>query len=252
MLTPEEWEEIKRTMRPKAGGIPVSKSDDDGPVASDCVPDEGCSISHQPPPLSLLWTLGRYDENRVGMYESEMFQDTSKTIDGYAGRRTVHVGIDLGGPEGTPVHSFWHGVVHAVGYNPDLGDYGHVIVVRYSNGLRPEHADDDSDKNPASNNASASRVDSEHEKGEHFYALYGHLDSTVLRWRVGDAVRAGQVLAGLGSPGENGGWRVPHVHFQLSDSAPATHDMPGAVCVSDRDRALLEYPDPRYVLGPLY
>ena len=31
-----------------------------------------------------------------------------------------------------------------------------------------------------------------------------------------------------------------------------THDMPGVVSPVDRDEALLEYIDPRYVLGELY
>ena len=43
-----------------------------------------------------------------------------------------------------------------------------------------------------------------------------------------------------------------HVHFQLAVNPPPTHDMPGVVALSDRDEALLEYVDPRYVLGELY
>jgi hypothetical protein len=46
--------------------------------------------------------------------------------------------------------------------------------------------------------------------------------------------------------------KMPHVHFQLSSHPPDTHDMPGAVSIEDRPRALLDYPDPRLVLGPLY
>ena len=43
-----------------------------------------------------------------------------------------------------------------------------------------------------------------------------------------------------------------HVHFQLSIEPPDTHDMPGAVTLEDRPKALVKYPDPRYVLGMLY
>ena len=43
-----------------------------------------------------------------------------------------------------------------------------------------------------------------------------------------------------------------HVHFQLSTEAPETHDMPGAVTLDDRPKALVRYPDPRWVLGMLY
>lgn len=49
-----------------------------------------------------IYDIGRYDENRVGMYNSDMFQNTSHDIDGYSGSRTVHLGIDLGAPIHTP------------------------------------------------------------------------------------------------------------------------------------------------------
>jgi murein DD-endopeptidase MepM/ murein hydrolase activator NlpD len=238
MLTPQEWEALKRrrtaeneTMGATAPGSPSSS-------------DGGLMLPPAPGKNPAAWTLGRYDEDRRGMYESEMFRDAARSIDSYRGRRTLHVGIDLGGPAGTPVRSFWHGTVHAAGYNPDLGDYGHVVVVRYARGGLPSPDE----------GGRGRRSGSDDEEGvpQFFYALYGHLDSSALRWKPGDAVQAGQALAGMGSPGENGGWRVPHVHFQLSATAPSTYDMPGAVSLQDRDRALLEYPDPRYVLGPLY
>eukprot|EP00934_Nitzschia_sp_Nitz4_P008609 Nitzschia sp. Nitz4//scaffold39_size137210//9590//15393//NITZ4_003183-RA/size137210-snap-gene-0.131-mRNA-1//1//CDS//3329550335//8599//frame0 len=168
-----------------------------------------------------FWQVGRYDENRISMYTSEHFQDLEYTIDGFAGLRTVHLGIDLGGPVGTPVHAFTNGVVHSVGYNADLGDYGYVVVI--------EHTLPSSLK---------------------VWALYGHLDrSTVQRCRgPGQPVRAGQVVGKLGDIHENGGWKGPHVHFQLSLSPPDTHDMPGASSEADRARALLQYPDPRYIV----
>lgn len=43
-----------------------------------------------------------------------------------------------------------------------------------------------------------------------------------------------------------------HLHFQLAVHPPKTHDMPGVVTLTSRDEALLEYVDPRYVLGELY
>lgn len=166
--------------------------------------------------------IGRYDENRVGLYESPLFhvQDPSE-------QRTVHVGMDLDGPVGTPVHAFYHGLVHSVGYNPDLGDYGHVIVIEHDlpNTTRT------------------------------VFALYGHLDSFVLQnnFDVGCPIHKGQVLGYMGSFWENGGWTIPHVHFQISLKPPSIpHDMPGAVAPKNRPLALWDYPDPRYILGPLY
>jgi peptidoglycan LD-endopeptidase LytH len=183
---------------------------------------------------SRRFSIGKYDENRVSMYNSDLFDNLDNTIDGYGGRRTVHLGIDLSAPVGTPVHAFADGTVHSVGYNPDHGDYGYVIVIEHS-------------WESSLNNNATQRV----------WALYGHLDkSTVHRKNSGQSglkIQKGQVIGRVGDMHENGGWKAPHVHFQLSVKPPAQlHDMPGASSVQDRHSALLQYPDPRYVLGPLY
>lgn len=172
--------------------------------------------------------VGRYDENRVNLYASEMFDDSTHTIDGYAGERTVHIGIDLDGPVGTQVFAFTKGVVHSSGYNSDRGDYGNVVVIEHDLG----------------------EVNGMQRK---IWALYGHLnDQSVLNMPPGKPIKRGQHIGRFGDIHENGGWRIPHVHFQLSLEPPETHDMPGAVSVIDRPRALVQYPDPRWVLGKLY
>lgn len=163
-------------------------------------------------PSTSLYTLGRYDERRPGMYTTDLFEEG----------RCVHVGIDLGGPVGAPVHAFTSGKVLHAGYNPDPGDYGHVLVV--------EH---DVEEGPR-------------------YALYGHLSAATLALSpVGRRVEAGDILGWLGGAHENGGW-PPHVHFQLARQRPQTHDLPGVVTQQERAAALEAYPDPRGVLGPLY
>ncbi len=157
------------------------------------------------------WTIGRYDEIRT-IYTTDLFSDG----------RTVHVGIDLGGPVGTPVYSFLKGVVFAVGYNPKLGDYGHTVVTKH-------------------------RID-----GNDVWALYGHLDKmTTSSLNSGDSVETGKLIGRFGSMEENGGW-PPHVHFQLSLIEPEGYDLPGVVHPDDREWALSVFPDPRLVLGPLY
>lgn len=198
------------------------------------------------------WGIGKYDENRDGgMYNSDLFDDLDNTIDGYGGRRTVHLGMDLGGPVGTPVHAFCDGMVHSVGYNPERGDYGYVVVVEHRWG-----------------DETAPKI---------CWALYGHLDESALTvngvgrmtWvkklltkllktpktmlKPGDAIQKGQVIGHMGDFDENGGWIHSHLHFQLSTKPPdQPHDMPGASSVKDRIEALQQYPDPRYVLGPMY
>ena len=161
---------------------------------------------------SLPYSIGRYDEDRVNMYTQELFE----------GSRTVHMGIDIGAPVETPVHSFWEGSVYACGYNPAPGDYGHVIVT--------EHQLD----------------------GIRLWALFGHLSkASIMDKRVGQSIRRGELLGTIGNQAENGGW-PPHLHFQLSFKRPITHDLPGVVSPAMRSQALLDYPDPRLVLGPLY
>ncbi len=165
------------------------------------------------PPSSSAFSVGRYDEDRV-IYTQDLF--------GGDDRRTVHVGVDLGAPVGTPVHAFAAGVVLHAGYNAADGDYGHVVVT--------EH-----------------RLD-----GTALYALHGHLDAgSVADSPPGRRFEAGAVLGRLGDERENGGW-PPHVHFQLAWDPPSTHDLPGVVARAERADALRRFPDPRLVLGPLY
>ena len=157
------------------------------------------------------WTIGRYDEVR-NIYTTELF----------AGGRSLHVGVDIGGPVGTAVHAFADGMVFAVGYNPAAGDYGHVIVTEHT--------------------APAGKI----------WALHGHLSAaSSSRWSAGDRFKGGDLLGWFGAEDENGGW-PPHVHFQLSVERPEGHDMPGAVHPVDRAEMLKRYPDPRLVLGPIY
>ena len=183
--------------------------------------------------ITIPFTVGRYDEDRRNMYSSDLF-DASNGSDA----RTVHVGIDIGGPVGTKVHAFADGVVHSAGHDPEWGDYGHVIVV--------EH------ELPTSLSSNPSGDDDESPSGK-VYALYGHLDAGSIRGKKpGKRIKKGQVIGKMGDLKDNGGWYDPHVHFQLSTNPPPTHDLPGVVSAADRPKALVEYPDPRLVLGPLY
>ena len=185
-----------------------------------------------------LYDIGKYDENRVSMYSSGHFQDVDNEIDGFGGQRTVHLGIDLGAPVGTPVRAFERGTVHSVGYNSEHGDYGYVIVVEHILGCIIETKNVITESLP---------------EPKRVWALYGHLDRSVLKFSVGSPVRKGEIIGRIGDVDENGGWKEPHVHFQLSVQPPKQpHDMPGASSVKDRPTALLVYPDPRYVLGEIY
>ena len=158
------------------------------------------------------FSIGKYDEFRPNLYNTELF----------GGERNVHMGIDIGGPVGTPCMGFMDGEISHFGYNPAAGDYGNVVITKHDIGGVP------------------------------VWALYGHLDAASIEdKRVGQIVESGDVIAWFGAFEENGGWE-PHLHFQLSLVEPETHDMPGVVAPGEREYSLEIYPDPRNVLGPLY
>lgn len=163
-------------------------------------------------PSKFEFDIGRYDEVRPGMYNTELFTES----------RCIHVGLDIGGPIGTPVKSVADGIVAFSGYNPADGDYGHTVIIHHQI------------------------------QGQNLWVLYGHLDAaSTANCTPGKSVSGGEVIAWFGGEDENGGW-PPHLHFQLSFREPTTHDLPGVVTPSEHEQALLDFPDPRLVLGPLY
>ncbi|MFN3973122.1 MAG: peptidoglycan DD-metalloendopeptidase family protein [Gemmobacter sp.] len=123
--------------------------------------------------------LGLYGEDR-DVYRSAQFADAASPE-----RRTVHLGVDVFAPAGTPVHAPLPGRVARVAYNTDPLDYGHTLILEHvAQGLR-------------------------------FWTLCGHLAASLPDLcRAGDRVEAGQVVAHLGDWHENGGWS-PHLHVQI-------------------------------------
>lgn len=157
--------------------------------------------------------IGRYNEKRPALYSQPLF----------GGIRNNHIGIDFFGPAGTPLYAFSDGGILLMGRNPDDGDYGYVIITQHVF------------------------------EGRALYALWGHLQKKSLDGKtLGQKFSRGDVLAYIGAPHENGGWEYPHLHFQISFEKPSVHDMPGVVSDEDLVEALIKYPDPRLVLGPVY
>ena len=156
--------------------------------------------------------IGGYAEDR------EMYA-RSRVFDGYGAPRRLHLGIDIWAPAGTPVFAPLSGAVHSVGIRDEAGDYGGVLILSHE-------------------------LD-----GQVFHTLYGHLSRSVGEWKAGDRVRAGQCIARLGSPSENGYW-PPHLHFQaIRDMEGMTGDYPGVCRRADRERYLKNCPDPTPLLG---
>ncbi len=156
--------------------------------------------------------IGRYNEDRVIYRHAELF-------DGDAEPRSIHLGIDLFVPDGTPVLSPLPGKVHSFADNRAAGDYGPTVIL-------------------------------EHRLGEVvFYTLYGHLRATSLSdLEPGQEVAAGKRVARVGSAAENGGW-PPHLHFQIiTDMGGKQGDFPGVAAPSERRRYLQRCPDPNLIL----
>jgi murein DD-endopeptidase MepM/ murein hydrolase activator NlpD len=158
------------------------------------------------------WGIGKYNEKRLNVYRGR-----------YHGDRNIHMGVDLFGPVGTPVHTFADGEIMMTGNNAEPGDYGYTIITEHN--LRDRFI---------------------------IYALYGHLsEASVANKQPGQPITQGEVIGWMGNQQENGGW-PPHVHFQLAWQAPKVCDMPGVVSDDYLQAALKFYPDPRLVLGPIY
>jgi 4-aminobutyrate aminotransferase-like enzyme len=160
--------------------------------------------------------IGRYDEPRL-IYTAPFFGSG----DASGERRTIHIGLDLFAPAGTPVYAPLDGVVHAFANNAVPQDYGPVIILR--------HATDD---------------------GTEFFTLYGHLSKISLAGlAVGQEIGRGERFAWLGAPNENVGW-TPHLHLQV-----ITHllgfdtDFPGVAPASQRSVWRSLSPDPNLIVG---
>ena len=47
------------------------------------------------------------------------------------GRRTIHVGLGIGGPAMTPVFAFEDGIIHSFADNDEDGSYGPTIITEH-------------------------------------------------------------------------------------------------------------------------
>lgn len=88
---------------------------------------------------------------------------------------TIHRGLDIAAPTGTPIVSSDSGKITYAGYNS--GGYGYMVKVSHGNG---------------------------------FETLYAHCSQLYVS--VGDVVSAGDTIAAVGSTGNSTG---PHLHFEV-------------------------------------
>jgi hypothetical protein len=156
-----------------------------------------------------MFAFGRYAEPRE-LYDNEDFAGVG------AERRSIHMGIDLFCAAGTPVHAPLAARVELLANNARELDYGPLVVLRHE--CSPD---------------------------EKFFTLYGHLGAEVLdALEIGQNVAAGQQIATVGSPPQNGNW-PPHLHLQaILDLKDLGTDFPGVASLSQRDYWLGLSPSP--------
>jgi 4-aminobutyrate aminotransferase-like enzyme/Ser/Thr protein kinase RdoA (MazF antagonist) len=182
------------------------------------------------PPISnaqsLLPGLGKYNEVRP-FYTSDAYE-----VQGNEGPewRTVHIGLDIFLPPGTPVFAPFDGVIHSFQDNANDRDYGPTIILEH----RFESPLITHDSNLIS-----------------FYTLYGHLTRQSLeKLRVGQPVGAGEKFCEIGPMPENGNWS-PHLHFQVMlDLLGCSGDFPGVAFPEKRAIWTSICPNPGLVCGP--
>jgi len=159
--------------------------------------------------------IGGYGELRVLYSRSQLFDATNGTEE----PRRFHLGVDIWGAAGSPVFAPLGGMVHSLGFNNNSGDYGATLILLHQL------------------------------EGIPFYTLYGHLrlaDITALK--EGQYVSRGQQIAGFGEIHENGNW-PPHLHFQvIIDIELKKGDYPGVCRYSEREKYLINCPDPDLIL----
>lgn len=159
--------------------------------------------------------IGRYDEPRM-LYVAPGFSGGARPTDPH---RTIHIGLDLFAPAGTPVYAPLDATVHAFADIRLPLDYGPVIILRHT-------TNDDVE----------------------FFTLYGHLSRESLAGlEVGRRLNRGEQFATFGDPSVNGGWS-PHLHLQIiTDLLGLGTDFPGVAFASHRAAWTEICPDPNLI-----
>jgi len=158
--------------------------------------------------------VGGYLENRVIYRRSPgLFGDPALPA------RSLHLGVDVWLPAGTPVLAPLASTVHSLADNANFGDYGPTVILQHTL------------------------------ENTTFYTLYGHLGRReVGNLREGQMLEKGEAFATVGPYPENGDW-PPHLHFQIiADMQGRRGDFPGVALPTERDYWTTLCPDPNLIL----
>jgi murein DD-endopeptidase MepM/ murein hydrolase activator NlpD len=123
----------------------------------------------------VTWSISGDRENRIDLYR----QNKKIMKEG----RTVHIGVDVCAPAGTPLHAPCDCEVVLLDYEKGKGTYGYMSVLKCLDSKEP------------------------------LYLVFGHLAKDG-RVPVGSKLRTGDVFAYIGDFHENGNW-LHHTHLQV-------------------------------------
>jgi murein DD-endopeptidase MepM/ murein hydrolase activator NlpD len=155
------------------------------------------------------YAFGRYGEDRE-IYSNEHFDS-----DESGESRSIHMGIDVFCVAGTPVAAPLDATIEIIANNTQELDYGPMLILKHGTGKKC------------------------------FFSLYGHLNlDSISHLEIDQFVSAGEQIAAVGSPPENGNW-PPHLHFQLIlDLQNLGRNFPGVAYPSQADHWLRLSPSP--------
>lgn len=106
------------------------------------------------------------------------------TADFFGTGTYFHNGLDFGAPLGTPIYAVADGIVAQSAPNNEKYGYGTVVTIHHLIG------------------------------GKKMNTTYGHVLPSSLKFKVGDTVKAGDLIAGVGAEGNSTG---AHLHFVVTD-----------------------------------
>jgi 4-aminobutyrate aminotransferase-like enzyme/Ser/Thr protein kinase RdoA (MazF antagonist) len=218
--------ENRARLRPVLDQAPALLAKAKVPFGEPLHPIAKASAARQPEEAERLWRaiaerdgielgIGPWGEERP-VYSSDAFRSVFAPDQ----RRSLHLGLDLFAPAGSTIRTPLDGTVVDL-FETDLPlDYGYAVLLKHE-------AD-----------------------GLVFHSLWGHLSAQTVRDRkLGERLKAGDVIGQMGAPHENGNWQ-PHVHIQLITYQPAcAADVIGAG--ETGYRAVWEelFPDPLHFAG---
>jgi len=161
--------------------------------------------------IAVPFAVGGYAEERSLYSRSALFVGEEQ--------RTIHLGIDVWGAAGTPIHTPLDGTIHSFANNDVHGDYGPVIILKHT-------------------------ID-----GISFHTLYGHMSTeSLIGLHEGQLFKAGGRIGSFGTYAENYHW-PPHLHFQIiKDMQAYKGDYPGVCKKSEQVFYLNNCPDPSSLL----